>query len=422
MSVVGLLLLGACSRPPDVILVTVDTLRADHVGVGPSGSTLTPSLDLFAQQAITFTDAWSPISVTGPAFCSMLTGQEPGRHGVMMNIGPAGLPPLGPAAFTLAERLSTKGYTSAAFVSGFTLRPELGLDQGYSLYSAPRTARRPGEQTAARATAWIGQAEGPIHLWFHTYDAHGPWTDYPEVAEQAAWRSLPAAPIPDYQRIGGITDPDFYAQRYRRAVLAADAQVGALLGALHAADRFDPALIIVTSDHGESLTEQPLWFDHGTAPSAEQLHVPLFVKLPFQERAGERVSAPVSLLDLLPTVLSVAGLAPDPTLDGHSLLGPLSPDRILLGEDSHCKEHPALPCAPRGPRGKAFAARDGSFSLLRAPAAAGPVYTLFDRKADPAEQKPLDTPPPAALIAAVDAAAAARAAVDWPVETPTSGD
>ena len=222
--------------------------------------------------------------------------------------------------------------------------------------------------------------------------------------------------------IPGITDPDFYAQRYRRAVLAADAQLGAILAALHAAERFDPALIIITADHGESLTEQPLWFDHGTAPAAEQLHVPLLIKLPFQARAGERVSAPVSLVDLLPTALAVSGLIADPTLDGRSLLGPLPADRLLLGEDSHCKEHPALPCAPRGPRGKSLAARDAAFSLLRRPTAAGPVYTLFDRRADPAELKPLDTPPPAALVAAVDAAAAARSAVDWPVETPTSGD
>ena len=126
--------------PPDVIFITIDTLRVDHVGAYSAESPAeTPQMNRLAQLGTLYSQAYSPISVTGPAFVTLHTGQDPDRHGVRMNAFRGGNT-LSYEAETLADRLSAEGYQTAAFVSGFTLRPGLGLEQGFDTYSAPEKA------------------------------------------------------------------------------------------------------------------------------------------------------------------------------------------------------------------------------------------------------------------------------------------
>jgi arylsulfatase A-like enzyme len=384
------LLLAACSREPDVIFLTVDTLRVDHVGAFDGDSPAkTPNMDRLAADGIRFTQAFSPISVTGPAFCTLHTGKDPGSHGVVMNLFRGGQV-LDVGETTLAELLVQGGWRSGAFVSGFTLRPELGLWQGFHHYDSPGQAlsRRPGDETATKATTWMAQQEDPTFLWFHSFDAHGPLKLDRSVPAASRFEGEPGdlEHIPHYQRIRGLADPAFYRARYAKHVERTDAQVGQILAELDRQGRYEGALIVLVADHGETLDERELWFDHGYAASVEQLQVPLVIKLPKGAQAGTTRTALTGLKDVMPTVLAALGLRAPKGLDGASQLAPSSPGHpALTGESSHCKKEGPLRCSPSGPAGKEFAVRTPTLTVLRK-AEGTPVWHQHDRRADPGER------------------------------------
>lgn len=421
------LLLGCRQvRGPDVVLLTIDTLRADHVGaLHPDSPARTPAIDALAADGVVYEQAFSPISVTGPAFVSLFTGQTPGTHGVVLNTFRGG-PALAADRPTLTTRLHEEGFRTAAFVSGFTLRSSLGLATGFELYEQPveRVRRRPGKRSTSLAIGWV-QEQRPwsrLFLWWHTYDAHGPFDLVPESAPvDGPWTRDPEVlqRIAPYQRIEGISDPRFYAARYAAAVERTDQQVGRIVKALKEAGRYDNALIVLTADHGESLAERELWFDHGTHASVEQLHVPLVIKYPRGERAGQRVSELVELMDLAPTVLDQLDLDPLPEAEGR-VLGTGEPG-LVMGESSHCKDEPVLTCAPRGPGGKELSLRDARWSLLRLPRAEGSTWVAYDRQADPKERQAVEPErAPAAWRERLHAGFEERAARGWVLPTAES--
>jgi arylsulfatase A-like enzyme len=391
------LLLASCAEPvssgPDVIFITVDTLRRDHVSAFDADSPVeTRAIDALAADSILYTQAWSPISVTGPAFCTVMTGRDPGDHGVVMNLFRGGMP-LPENVPTLAQALRHAGYATAAFVSGFTLRRPLLLDRGFDVYEAPhaKAAHRPGDETVAMALEWLEDHRRAVFLWIHLFDPHGPLNRWDEVpSDDPKWRrgGSDLRSIAPYQRIEGISDPLFYAQRYARGVAFADDQVGRVIRALRSGGRYDEALIVFLADHGESFDERELWFDHGTTAYAEQLHVPLLVKLPDGRGAGSSDDRLAGLADVAPTVLSVLGLESLDGSQGRSLLDE-GLRTILVGENSHCKNAEVLSCRPRGAEGKSFAARDERWTLVYEPSAEGPRHALFDRTTDPRERQPL---------------------------------
>ncbi len=392
------ILAGCDARPTDVVFITVDTLRYDHISaMNPSSPARTPNIDRLAREGVVFRQAYSPISVTGPAFCSLMTGQEPGTHGVVLNIFRGGVR-LDPETPTLAKQLHEAGYSTGAFLSGFTLRDKLGLRDGFDVYDAPKSGRRAGNMTVDMLWGWMFRQPSNVFVWYHSYDPHGPLDVYstPAVTKSTKRGGPDLDRIPLYQRIDDISDPAFFAGRYVSGVEFADAQVGRIYNVLHNTGRWDDALIVITADHGESFDERELWFDHGTTAYEEQLHVPLIIRYPRGERGGTTVDSLVSLIDVMPTVLDYLGMPVPDGVEGVSLWGDEATTRTqLTGESSHCKGEAVLTCAPKGPDGKMFAVRDAGRTTIRHSSADGVHFERYDRQTDAAERFPLPVSPDA---------------------------
>ncbi|GEM_PF-1155993 len=319
------MLLLACGSPPvapdGVLLVTIDTLRADHLD-----PVHTPETWALAEQGLRFEDAWSPIGLTTAAHASLLTGLTPPRHGLRGN-NHHGYS-LAAAHRTVAEVFQDAGWETGAFVSAWPAGPAGGLDQGWAVFSGPAEGERGGGVAVTEARAWIGERRGPWLAWVHVYEPHGPYT--PPAADLAA--------------VGGSdTDRD----RYGGEVHAADR----LLGPLYRDARRSGAGILVTSDHGEILDEERCGWQHERSVGPGVLRVPLIVagpKVPVGTR-DERVG----LMDLFPTLLRLGGL-PDPGgHDGRDLLATPTPDRgVWVGEAGLCDPACAQGCSPAGFAGK----------------------------------------------------------------------
>ncbi len=290
----------------NVLLVTIDTLRADRVGAYGGGA-LTPALDRLAAAGIRFSHAYSHAPLTLPAHTSIFTGLTPATHGVHDN-GAAGVESHVP---TLAERLRAAGYRTAAFVGAFVLDARFGLNRGFDVYDdhigsggGPidfAFAERPADQVTKSAGDWIlrlgdpqsairnPQSAIPWFAWVHLFDPHAPY----RAPEQRA------------------SDP------YDNEVAFADAQLGLLLDRLRAAGQLDRTLIVVLADHGESLGEHGE-ATHGLFAYNATLRIPLIVSGP--SLAHQVVEAPVAQIDVLPTVLELIGLEATTPIDGRSLL------------------------------------------------------------------------------------------------------
>ena len=292
----------AADRPPDVLLITIDTLRADALGFAGNEAVATPVLDRLAAAGRVFRRAQAHNVVTLPSHANILTGLYPYQHGVRDNSG-FRLPPDLP---TLATVLGERGYATAAFVAAFPLDSQFGLGRGFELYDDryPEGSRptefvlpeRPAVEMVRLAAAWWREARGgPRFLWLHLFDPHAPYEPPPPFAER--YRDRP----------------------YLGEVAATDAALAPLLGPLLDGGE-PPALVVVTSDHGESLGEHGE-ATHGLFAYQATLAVPLVVWGAGVE-AGEddRLARHV---DIFPTVLAAAGLEPPPgDRPGRSLLAP----------------------------------------------------------------------------------------------------
>ena len=202
-AILALLAVGCTTPParPDVFLITVDTLRRDHVSAYSADSPVqTPAIDALAADSIRYTDAFSPISVTGPAFASAMTGLNPEGHGVMVNLFRNGAP-LDESHTTLAELMKAASYKTGAFVSAFTLRPALGLNQGFDVYNSGGAKNRTGDITASAFSSWLRVQEGPVFAWYHSFDPHGPVSRHleesdlhPDLEREPATAALSAIP------------------------------------------------------------------------------------------------------------------------------------------------------------------------------------------------------------------------------------
>lgn len=384
-----------CLRPsplrPDIVWIVVDTLRADHLEWYGYHRSTSPSLAGMISDGALFERAFSPQPETTPAIASMFTGLYPPKHGVT-----ALYLKLHEDNITLAERLATVGYETAAFVSSFVMiRDFCGLDQGFSIYDdfvQEREAfrdnfERRAEGTIDLATKWVEGRDGakPMFLFVHLIDPHGPYTPPGDWAARFhSDETLPVrGTIPAYQRIPGETNLNRYRDLYDGEVAYAMHEVGRLLEQLRARRLLDAAMVVITSDHGESLGERGLYFRHGDDVFQENVHVPLLVKLPSRlgARRGILHSSPVSHVDLLPTVLDLLQLDVGEQLDGQSLLP------SLLGR-GHDRGPVSMWARPRGE--VSFAEATGNAKLmLRTYASGQRQFARYELEGDAAEAEPL---------------------------------
>jgi arylsulfatase A-like enzyme/Flp pilus assembly protein TadD len=302
------------SQPPNVILITLDTTRADRMGFLGSKRGLTPNLDVMARQGIVFTRAYSHVPLTTASHATILTGTYPQFN----HVNDFGVP-LSPKLPYLSELFHQHGYQTGAFVGSLILDPldgtAPGFDRGFEIYDAGFHLRRPGAdryQTVERrggvvvdhALAWLSLVPNkPFFLWVHLYDAHDPYDP----------------PAPYKER--------YASQPYDGEIAYVDACVGKLLEALRKHALYDETLIAVMADHGESLGAHGE-NTHGVFLYDETLHVPLLIKLPLNRSAGRRIETRAGLVDVAPTILSVAGVSPPAEMQGQSLLPSLKAETV----------------------------------------------------------------------------------------------
>jgi arylsulfatase A-like enzyme/Flp pilus assembly protein TadD len=345
------------AAPPDLLLISVDTLRPDALG-WVAGRNPTPAIDALAREGVHFPSAVSPVPLTLPAHVSIMTGLVPRRHGVRDNGQVLGA---GPA--TLAETLRAKGYATAAFIGGYTLRAPFGLDRGFDHYDDALPSgeeawrERPAPETTAAALAWLRSRaspqskRAPFFLFVHYYDAHDPYT--------------PPA------RLAGSGPRSAYDGEVRYV----DESIGELRRALHDLRLDRNLLTVFLGDHGESLGEHGE-DTHGFFVYDATILVPLVFHFP--GRLSPAASPlPARLVDISPTVLDLLGFGSLPSIDGLSLVPTLKGQRQEIPPAYLESQQPWLGYgwAPLA------AVRADGWKLI-----AAPRPELFDLRSDPREQ------------------------------------
>jgi arylsulfatase len=345
-----LLLLASCSASEPgpshrlLLLISVDTLRADHLGAYGSDRELTPRIDALARESQVFAAAYAPTSHTVPSVSAILTGRYPEELGIWSNESPLpeGVP-------TLAATFRDAGWHTAAVVSNWVLRRASGLSSGFEHYddalpeleaARPMPERLASDTTTAALDALEACLPDPgarCFLWVHYQDPHGPYT--PPGETRARWlareraapdgrRQLEPLPgpfgvggIPSYQFLEGEREVAFYRAGYDAEVAYLDQEIGRLLDALVERELLEQAVFVLTADHGESLGEDDYWFSHGEFLSDPLVRVPLLIRLPGVPPLTREDIA--SLVDLPPTFTALLlQTPPRPEQAGRPLLEP----------------------------------------------------------------------------------------------------
>jgi len=296
------------SAAPNVLLVTIDTVRADHIGAYGATTGATPTLDRLAREGVRFADATSQAPLTGPAHAAILTGQYPARLGVRDNAST----PIPSGTATLASMLKGRGYRTGGFVGAFILGREYGFAQGFDTFDATfakfstgmklQAQRRAGEVTDA-ALRWLGSSnpqsavrnpQSPWFAWVHYYDAHAPYE--PPSTFRTRFAKSP----------------------YDGEIAYVDSNIARLITALEQSGQLDRTLIVVLADHGEGLGDHGEQ-EHGLFLYESVLHVPWIMRLPAHASAGTIVKTQVRAIDVTPTIAAVAGVSA-PRLDGQNVM------------------------------------------------------------------------------------------------------
>jgi arylsulfatase A-like enzyme/Tfp pilus assembly protein PilF len=372
---------------PNIILITVDTVRADRMGFLGSKLGLTPNLDTFSRESMVFTHAYSQVPLTAPSHATILTGTYPQFHQV--NDFQVPLAPELPYAPAILRK---HRYRTSAFIGAMVLDPHAGFargfDRGFDTYDAGFHQAREGEdryhsterrggEVVAHALAWLNQhPRGPFFMWLHLYDAHDPY-DPPEPYK-SKYASAP----------------------YDGEIAYVDSAVGKFLSDLRTRGLYDGALIAVMADHGEALGEHGE-DTHGFFLYDETIHVPLMIKLPgaasaTKDSAGTKIENRVGLVDVLPTILQAVRIPVPPEVQGESLLGMLlakpatvesagtsaapgpSPDRPAYAETDYPQN--TYGWSPLG------ALRTGKYLYIKAPR-----QELYDQTVDPKAEHDLSS-------------------------------
>ena len=381
--------LAAGPAPPNVIVITVDTTRADRMGFLGSKLGLTPNLDALAHDSAVFTRAFSQVPLTGPSHASIFTGTYPQFNRMTDFQGP-----LAPDLPYAPDILRSHGYHTAAFLAAIVLDPHNGLargfERGFDTYDAGFHKAQPGEdryhsserrgaEVVAHALAWLNQhPQGPFFMWVHLYDAHDPY-DPPEPYK-SKYASAP----------------------YDGEIAYADSAVGTLLSQLRERGLYDDAVIAVMADHGEALGEHGE-DTHGIFLYDETIHVPLLIKLPGsaekrtdsaeKHAAGKRIESRVELVDVLPTILQAVGISVPKEVQGESLLAMMKATPKPVAAEGATETVPDRPAyAETDYPQQAFgwsslrSLRTGKYLYIKAPR-----QELYDQSVDPKAEHDLSS-------------------------------
>jgi arylsulfatase A-like enzyme len=305
----------------NVLLVTIDTLRVDHLGLYGYDRNTSPNLDDFAREAAVFDNAIVPVPLTSPSHMSILTGAYPAEHGVLLNAYW-----LDDSNLTLAEALKEEGYATAAFVGAkWVLGSRFGYGQGFDVYREGRRKERRAKDVNRNALHWLrknGRRE-PFFAWVHYYDAHcdyaapRPFYDmfYPDYAGTLDPRGKCGKT--DFDRmLLGEDDLAYVKALYDGEIRYVDHQLGALLKELDRAGIDDRTLVVIVADHGEGLGELGV-VGHNASLRDYEVRVPLVVRVPGRKRESRRVEQQVEVVSLGATILDLLGIeAPAPLGSG----------------------------------------------------------------------------------------------------------
>jgi arylsulfatase A-like enzyme/Flp pilus assembly protein TadD len=304
---------AASAVPPNIILITLDTTRADRMGFLGSERGLTPNLDALAKQSVVFTRAYAQVPLTTPSHAALLTGTYP-QFSHLEDLGA----PLGADLPYLPDLLHGHGYHTAAFLGAYILDPAAmapGFQRGFDVYDANFHQRKPGEDryksverraedVANRALGWLSRhQQRPFFIWLHFYDAHDPY-DPPEPFK-THYASFP----------------------YDGEIAYTDSIVGSLVEVLRRHGLYQNSVIAIAADHGEAFGEHGEE-RHGMFLYDETIHVPLLLKLPAGRLGGKRVEERVALAEVAPTLLEAAGIAAPATMQAQSLFPLFSTERM----------------------------------------------------------------------------------------------
>ena len=428
MMLVATALIGGCKRPgdaasttdprPNIVLIMIDTLRADRLGAYGRHGNPSGAIDALAAEGVTFDHAVAPAPWTLPSIASLFVSVYPSVHQTneyergtdVVAQGPGEVRSLSESFATLAERLQQAGYTTAAFVGNPFIIRKHGFAQGFDHFDADFAARTiPGSIVNDAALNWLRDdydGRRPFFLYLHYMDVHAPLTVSPEIIDPllqlveanphrrklspqelngARFFFRTSAALYDEQprhvRLNQYAE--YYQALYDGVVREQDRHIEALHEDLSASGLWDDAYVILTADHGEALGEHRLW-THGRSAHQSQLHIPLILRWPGVLPAGKRVAETSSLIDLMPTILDQLGLAPEPRAQGVSLLG-------RINEESEHTPVAFAEAVKKDPTQRAII-RDKWKLLVTGRA---PEEQLFDILSDPAETRDLASQYPA---------------------------
>jgi arylsulfatase A-like enzyme len=397
----AILVLGAlafsCSKAPgtkhlpprtDILLITVDTLRPDHLGCYGYRRATSPRIDALAREGVVFEQAFTFWPKTRASFVMIHTGRTAAESGY----SPA-QPRLLPFNPTLAGLLKDAGYETAAIVDNANVAASLGYAKGFASYE--EVWEEPGVKTEMDGTKAITRGavrflkaphQGPFFLWLHYVNPHAPYT--PPPPNDIAFLDEEARSGPRLRVVagfhGGIPRPLFvpgqrtlayYVAQYDGEIRTVDAEIGEVLDALSASRFRDLTAVVFASDHGESLGDHDYYFDHGEDLFDSCLRIPLILRVPGAPR-GTRVPDLASTLDLLPTLLSIGEVLPPPGLAGKSVLPSIQRGKTLRGNRLFAQNDRGL-----------SATWDERFKLVEGPAptSGDPQEAFYDRLSDPRE-------------------------------------
>ena len=367
---------SASPARPNIVLITLDTTRADRMGFLGSDRGLTPNLDALARQSVVFAKAYAQVPLTTPSHAALLTGTYP-QYSHLEDLGA----PLSKDLPYLPDLLHQHGYKTAAFIGAYILDPwrhtAPGFERGFDFYDTDFHQRKPGEDryhsverraedVANRALKWLStHPKTPFFVWLHFYDAHDPYDPPPPF--KARYANAP----------------------YDGEIAYTDSVVGSFLAVLKRHGLYQNTVIAIAADHGEAFGEHGEE-RHGMFLYDETIHVPLLLKLASGKSAGKRVDTRVALADIAPTLLRAADLVPPPTMQAESLLPLIDATKLPDAENAKTPDRPIYSETNYGHRAFGWAElsswRAGKYLFVEAP-----KKELYDQSSDPGASKNLVT-------------------------------